>query len=394
MGIGSSVGKENWPLPWLKVEKSLKIFGIWIFPTFEEILKSNWEELVGSFRKTVYSWNLRSLETFQQKVDVLQIFGFSKLWYQCQVLPLPLKYAKEIESITRTFIWRGKLEKLAMDEVKNSREDGGLNLVFVRSKADALFLRQTCRLLATEDFNSFKHIKYWIGHFLGDIIPAMQGGPHPAVVPDYFQHLRTLFTQAHALEIINVENLNAVPCKEIYADFTSSFPPPKIVYKFDNLPWDEIWGRLNLPVLVSEVRDLMFMLIHNILPTRDRLARLRRRQDALCSAEDGIESAEHLFTACTRTQVAWAWARRKIIHLMPVSNIYPSDFELIHLAFEPNTMEKEIVWLISHYCWYVWDQKKKHGNRFIADVDKLRSYFMKEYLENQFGQNFLAHIPF
>ena len=141
---------------------------------------------------------------------MLQIFGFSKLWYQCQVLPLPLKYAKDIEAITRTFIWRGKLEKLAMDEVKNSREDGGLNLVCVRSKADALFLRQTCRLLATEDFNSFKHIKYWIGHFLGDIIPAMQGGPHPAVVPDYFQHLRTLFTQAHALEIINVSMLTSL----------------------------------------------------------------------------------------------------------------------------------------------------------------------------------------
>ena len=114
----------------------------------------------------------------------------------------------------------------------------------------------------------------------------------------------------------------------------------------------------------------------------------------MCSAEDGMESVEHLFSACSRTQVAWAWARRKIIHLMPVSNIYPSDFELLHLAFEPNTMEKEIVWLIAHYCWYVWDQKKKHCNRFMIDVDKLRTYFMKEYLENQFGQNFLAHIPF
>ena len=57
-------------------------------------------------------------------------------------------------------------------------------------------------------------------------------------------------------------------------------------------------------------------------------------------------------------------------------------------------MEKEIVWLIAHYCSYVWDQKKKHGNRFVIDVDKLRAYYMKEYLENQFGQNFLAHIPF
>ena len=138
MGIGTSDGKQNWPLPWLKAEKSLRIIGILIFPTFEEILKSNWESLIGKFRNTIYSWNLRSLESFQQKVDVLHIFGFSKLWYQCQVLTVPARYAKQIESITLTFIWRGKLEKLALDEVKNSKEEGGLDLVCVRSKADAL----------------------------------------------------------------------------------------------------------------------------------------------------------------------------------------------------------------------------------------------------------------
>ena len=363
LGIGSSAGKQNWPLPWLKVKKSLKIFGISIYPTFKEILKNNWENLIEKFRKTIYSWNLRSLESFQQKIDVLQIFGTSKIWYQCQVLPLPAKYAKEIEAIIRKFVWRGKLEHLALDEIKNSREEGGLDLVCVRSKADALFLRQTCRLLANEGFNSFKHIKFWIGNFFGDIFPSMQGTPEPAAVPEYFLHLKTLFLQAHALEIIQVENLNAVPCKEIYADFTSTFPPPKIIYKYEDLPWNEIWERLNHPVLTSDVRDLMFMLIHNILPTRDRLTRLGRRPDAVCREDDGLEDVEHLFAACSRTQVAWAWARRKILHLMPVANIYPSDFELLHLAFSANTMDKEIVWLIAHYCWYVWDLKKRHSNR-------------------------------
>ena len=32
MGIGTAVGKQNWPLPWLKVQKSLKIFGMLICP--------------------------------------------------------------------------------------------------------------------------------------------------------------------------------------------------------------------------------------------------------------------------------------------------------------------------------------------------------------------------
>ena len=73
-------------------------------------------------------------------MDVLQIFGTSKLWYVCQVLPLPVMFVKKFEALIRSFIWTGKLEKLALDEIKNTREEGGLNVVCVKSKADALFL--------------------------------------------------------------------------------------------------------------------------------------------------------------------------------------------------------------------------------------------------------------
>ena len=102
LGIGGFQGRENWPLPWLKVENRLKIFGIFIYPTYQQILHENWTELLKKFRGKLFSWNLRSLDTFQQRVDVLQIFGTSKLWYLCQVLPLPPQFASKFENI----MWR------------------------------------------------------------------------------------------------------------------------------------------------------------------------------------------------------------------------------------------------------------------------------------------------
>ena len=52
-----------------------------------------------------------------------------------------------------------------------------------------------------------------------------------------------------------------------------------------------------------------------------------------CSAQDGEENVEHLFTSCSRTQVAWAWARRKIMNLMTFDDSLPSNFELLHLSY-------------------------------------------------------------
>ena len=52
------------------------------------------------------------------------------------------------------FLWIGKLEKLKLDEIKNPSSAGGLNLPCVLSKADCLFLSQTCRMLAQTNTNS------------------------------------------------------------------------------------------------------------------------------------------------------------------------------------------------------------------------------------------------
>ena len=129
---------------------------------------------------------MRSLDTFQQKVDVLQIFGTFKLWYLCQVLPVPPQFSAKIKNIIWKFVCVGKLEKLALDETKNAREMGGLNIVCVRSKADALFLRQMCRILAEP---GYKHLKYWIGLYLEEALPDMGTGSHADRTPAYFQHL-------------------------------------------------------------------------------------------------------------------------------------------------------------------------------------------------------------
>ena len=89
----------------------------------------------------------RQLNTLVQRVEVIRIFATSKLWYKASALPLPTKFAKKFESAIFRFLWIGKLKKLKLDEIKNPVLSGGLNLSCILSKADALFLTQTSRLL-------------------------------------------------------------------------------------------------------------------------------------------------------------------------------------------------------------------------------------------------------
>ena len=180
--------KVDWPLPWLKVKTELTVFGFQITPIYKLTLERSWSECYAGFHKTLMSWSSRQLETLVQRVEVLRIFGTSKLWYKASALPLPTKFAKKFESAIYKFLWMGKFEKLKIDEVKNPVLLGGLNLPCVISKADSLFLSQTCRMLRNTASKEYSFIKYWLGLYIRDFIPDMARGPHAELLSQYFQH--------------------------------------------------------------------------------------------------------------------------------------------------------------------------------------------------------------
>ena len=90
--------------------------------TYQQTLKQTWERVVKGFQKVLFSWQSRQLETLGQRVDVSRIFALSKLYYVAQVLPLSTKHRKQIESSLSKFIFRGRHERLWLDELENSYE--------------------------------------------------------------------------------------------------------------------------------------------------------------------------------------------------------------------------------------------------------------------------------
>ena len=121
----------------------IKMFGFQITSQYKQTLELSWEACYSAFLKTIMSWSSRQLSTMMQRVEVLRVFATSKIWYKASAFPLPVKYSRKFESLMGRFLWAGKLERLQIDEIKNTRSAGGLGLPCLISKANALFLSQT-----------------------------------------------------------------------------------------------------------------------------------------------------------------------------------------------------------------------------------------------------------
>ena len=78
-------------------------------------------------------------------------------------------------------------------------------------------------------------------------------------------------------------SLISITNRIVYAEMTSSLPSPKVVRE-SNLDYSLTWSRLNSSVVDARARDVMYLMIHNKLPVKERLFRIRLKNDPYCMA--------------------------------------------------------------------------------------------------------------
>ena len=272
IGFGNWVGKEDWPLDWVKPVKSEKIFGIFICDSYKEILELNWDYRYKKFSNMIYSWSHRVLDTLQQRVEVIRVFGLSRVYYVAAVLPMKAAMVKKFESLMGKYLWKfsGRMLRVAIDEMKNKKMNGGLNLPCLASMADSLLFSQLCRLIKSGEKKTLEHANYWLGDILQSLAPDINLGQHRAPeTPEYFGYIAELVAEMIISDKVTASTVKNLTNKTVYAEMTSTFPPPKVVME-SNRDYSIAWKRLHNPVVDSKSRDVLFLLLHNKLPVKER----------------------------------------------------------------------------------------------------------------------------
>ena len=414
MGLGHWEGRQRWPLPWIKVEKSLKIFGITHCPSYKQTLEFNWKKGVEKFVSCLNSWNTRVLNSVFQRAEVLNVFALPKLYYLAECLPLPDSFATEFDSHVFKFLKMGKLEMPPLQELYAPVDQGGLGLVMLRAKADSLFLKQTLRMMSQPKTTFHDYIKFFVGNKL--MTHEFHGYHHHTVTP-YYEHMLSLFKEAEIMELCHVcccvdcvgpdckeRNLKTT-AKEIYSAYTDSLPPPKVEYKpeyanVSSMMWGRVWSRVASPMLDPMSRQTVWRLINDVLPTRQRYWRMRilerdNRQVIhpecnRCNLRE-VDTVGHMFTACVLVREAWCWVRRRLLEMLPDDMADLSNVELINMMFPRENRENEMVWLVGMYLSWAFEEAVLKGR--VLNDQHVKAYMQYMAFQTR-GMNMpqLGHI--
>ena len=103
-------------------------------------------------------------------------------------------------------------------------------------------------------------------------------------------------------------------------------------------------------------RDVMFLLLHNKLPVKERLFRIRLKPDPYClrCVQAEICDIVHFFCGCEAVNNTWSWLKKEVVRLGRMApNV--ADWDVVNLFFPKSSRGREIIWLVSTYILYVWE---------------------------------------
>ena len=245
---------------------------MFICDDYNEMQKLNWDYRFQKFSLAIFAWSPRVLDSLQQRVDVIRVFGLSRVYYVASILLVPPNVVKKFESLMGKFIWNksGRILRIALDDVKNKKCNGGLQLPCLASMANSLLVSQCVRLINSGDKKSLQHLSFWMGDLLGALIPGLGQVNSAVVIPEYFNHIAELIAEMMISDTLNAGSLKSITNKVVYVEMTSSLPPPKVVRE-SNTDYSLAWSRLHFSVVDARARDVMYLLIHNKLPVQERL---------------------------------------------------------------------------------------------------------------------------
>ena len=117
-------------------DSPIKCLGIYIGKDKQSCETLNWSGKLSQFESLLNIWQKRNLNIFG-KVTVMNNLCFPKIMYACTVLPVPKHIFHKIEHLLNKFVWHGK-SQINRKCTINTIENGGLNIIDLRSKIQSL----------------------------------------------------------------------------------------------------------------------------------------------------------------------------------------------------------------------------------------------------------------
>ena len=164
--------------------------------------------------------------------------------------------------------------------------------------------------------------------------------------------------------------------------------------KHPNVDWERTWSLAVIDGLESENYSFLWKLVHNLLPTQERLHKIfpniTSPTCSICELNEACD-LEHSFFNCSYNHNIGQWLLQQVRKQLP--QVQPQQVLLLDLNLEAN-MKLPYIWLIANTLSLIWDSRiEKKSVRLPIIRAKLEAGIMLlRKTRNREAANYLSGI--
>ena len=313
-GQNPGLQKADIPVPYIVLSNHLDMVGVKLCANYRETRSTNGDELQDKVKKVIGPWKSGKFMHLSQRSASINTYCLSKVFFKCSSIDTRTVDTTNITASIKSWLFQDQLVKPEDFLLYRKRADGGLGLIHPKVKAQALFIK--C-FLETAVGEKFLRNKYHEAIFKWCVLKE-RNLIHPSLPPYLNEETMNLIGQALNEGSLNIETMSV---KDWYkhlleANVTHSGEPgagsrelvPCRVERLNPfVDWKKSWMAASLPGLSSKMSSFLWKMLHDILPTRERMNRMNLPgvPSAVCTlcevnAED---SSEHALLTCSYIRV-------------------------------------------------------------------------------------------
>ena len=184
---------------------------------------------------------------------------------------------------------------------------GGLGLTSVKHKAQACLLRTFTELAINPSYLPSQFLNsLYRAHVLGEDLPNCAIPPY--YDKDFFSTMVSASEEGHDICTMTTKQwYKFLVEKEVTMLPINNEPPQlrpcKVELANPDLNWTDVWSKVRLPYLSSEVKTFTWKLLHKLLPSKGRLHEVNPALPPDCRfCPAAIANLEHIMFQCSKTR--------------------------------------------------------------------------------------------
>lgn len=303
--------------------------------------RNNWPQMIGKVRQRLGYWGLRGL-TMEGKVLIIKAVILPLFLLIASVFIPPRRVLLDLDRALFYFLWGSKWERLSRGVMRKPKSKGGKGvpdlLLFLGSRYATLHL--TYATAPSRDNKTAAMARFWMGSYLRTLkfLPTDLRAPVSFKLPMAYEFIQRFLKDFN----LEQEELEVLTNHRSLLSLVQEREPVSPVRGLAIGRPSEVWRNVNHPALPNRLRDLLWMVAHEVLPVRAVMHSRGMSPTATCPRPGcgAPESVRHLLWECSAAIDLWAMAGSLQFPYLPAGEVLDAQLVLYGVSRRKKTAKE------------------------------------------------------